>query len=214
LRMVQLNEVSVDSGNRYVLCLNLHQCDGLPEAGEKAPYTVKLSVEGDSERSLSSNKGWPKYSPSMTPNQIQRIQHLAAKGIESAVIAEILGVDEKNIKALVAERLPPDSNDAKIAEWIKKLEADRTAREVSTNPQFEEVLRLPVPERGFSAVVELMSSAKKPAVVGRFMVQIGELDVVEGPWVIKDPKTGKSLMKEPGVEAKLHGDFSLEALAR
>lgn len=215
LRMSELAAANVQLGlNRYVLCFKIDECDGLPEEGLDAPFTIKMSVDGHPERSRSTGKGWPKYSPSMTPETLKRISKLADSGTSSAVIAEVVGVAEERIQGLIAEKLPRGSNDKKCAEWIKKLEADRHARETSTNPQFEEVLRLPVPERGFSAVVELLNSSKKHQVVARFEVQIGITDVVEGPFVLQDPKTGKPVSKAPGMEAHLHGTFTLYGLTR
>lgn len=213
LRMVPLDteDVLAEGPNKYVLSFKIDECDGLPEVGLGAPYTLRLSVKGDGKRSLTTAKGWPKYHAQVTPKAVKRIMQLSEGGAQAAAIADMMGLDENSIKALLAAEHPKDAKESEYQKWLTTLQTENSKCEASRNPQFEEVLRLPVATPDVTAVVELVNSAKKPVVVGRFEVQVAKTPLIKGPFVILDPSNGQPLQAG---QAKLHGDIHLWALAK
>ena len=78
---------------------------------------------------------------------------------------------------------------------LAQVAACRNERGLSCNPQFEEVLRLLVPERQATAVVELVNTQTsrsmrnvKTDVVARFDVTIGDASEVPGPFTFHFPE--------------------------
>mmetsp|Transcript_271 Transcript_271/g.651 ORF Transcript_271/g.651 Transcript_271/m.651 type:complete len:619 (-) Transcript_271:56-1912(-) len=200
-----------DGPNNYVVSLKVTECDGLPDKGCDAPFTVRLSIKGVEGSSVMTKPGQPKWVPSVTPKDIKTITQLSDKGVDPSLIAQATSFEESSVKALLADRPPEGASDDTYREWMARLEKSRNELEASRNPEFQQVLRVPLASRKVTAVVELLNSAKTPAVVGYFETAVGKDDVIEGPFAIQAASPDGPLR---GYEPKLHGRFRLSALVK
>merc|ERR1712157_512789 len=148
---------------------------------------------GGSEKS--SANGWAKPERTVaTPVTMERCRKLAEKGIEASVIAEVMDLDDVIVEELLQSPVLGQTTSPKRRNheqtWVNKVQENRTQREITCNPQFEEDIRLLMPARASVVVVELVgivSKAKK--VVADFEVELGQSNLVEGPFDFMRPGT-------------------------
>mmetsp|Transcript_22808 Transcript_22808/g.44305 ORF Transcript_22808/g.44305 Transcript_22808/m.44305 type:complete len:630 (+) Transcript_22808:93-1982(+) len=203
----------VNPTHGFVVSLKIDECKHLPGDGLNAPYTVQLSIKGDAANSTKTGKSWPPaiLGPAVTAETLQRVSKLDAARTEWSLIAEVLDLDEALVEELL-ERPPGHSDDAA---WIAKIEDRRRQTKGSSNPQFEEVIRLMSKTKDFTMVVELVNSdKKKPAVVGRFELDMRSKSEELGPFTIMSPTTGEPVTAGyAGAEkAQMHGCVKLYSI--
>lgn len=148
---------------------------GLPEGG-RFPYHIKVSSCGEEETS-----GWSSAKPGEQVAQALRdvCVRLHAKHYPEETIAAITNTDKQRVREFLYQSGGCES------ESVKASMKDSIKRRSATNPQFNQILRVPVPGKppqGSQVCISLTD--KKGENIGSYSVQLADLMAAKAMQII------------------------------
>jgi len=177
----------------HVLCLKIDQITDVP-MGVGEAFKVHLRLKGANEP-IKSVQGWPKGCV-VTLQDLHQVRKLHSKNMEAKDIADVMMLEESLVSEILMANIRPRSASGRHRsssqlerehdhELIAQVQDCRNKMEQSRNPQFEDVLRLLLPDVNVTAVVELVNTNKTPEVIAHFDIDVAKQlggGPLEGPF--------------------------------